>query len=367
VIFNTVLEVDKVETRLLELPFYKKFTSSKASKQTRKIVIVKIYSGRHSGYGECQALEEPIYSDETPESCFEIISSKISKILLNSQTSCKEFIQTQVAGPMTIAGVEMALLDLSLKTNSQSLSEALSVDKQQVPAGAVVGIGSDVVEQCIALSSQGYKRLKIKIEPGFDIKPISNIQDAIDGTQIDVDGNGSYDNSTVSNLLELAKIGVTCFEQPFDASDFNSAKSFLKLLKPNQFVVADEAATSLEAVKNLINQHAANAISIKPARFGGIQRTIEVIDYCVENSVALTAGGMLETGLGRSVISTIAALDGFALTGDITPASHWFRSQPWPDLKILDGSIKIPKVEGLCGEPDETLLEQFTIRKKITP
>ncbi len=80
------------------------------------------------------------------------------------------------------------------------------------------------------------------------------------------------------------------------------------------------------------------------------------------NNVGASVGGMLECGLGRHALAAIGALDGFSITGDLSPASQWLSEDPWPDIEMVGPDIVVPTTPGVAPPPDQAVLERLTLR-----
>jgi O-succinylbenzoate synthase len=116
-------------------------------------------------------------------------------------------------------------------------------------------------------------------------------------------------------------------------------------------------------VEHLRQAGAVSGVSIKPSRLGGLLPARDLHDGCVEMGLPATAGGMLETGLGRHALAALASLPGFTLTGDLSPAGRWLAADPWPDLEMGAGQIRVPTTPGVAPSPDPELIDRYTAKR----
>ena len=152
--------------------------------------------------------------------------------------------------------------------------------------------------------------------------------------------------------------GVTAIEQPFAPGLVGPAANLVD--RSSVPIVADESATSVRIVDELHRARALSGVSIKPSRLGGVLAATVMHDRCLDWDLAATAGGMVESGLGRHALAAVAALPGFTLIGDLSPSRRWLAADPWPDLSMVDGAIEVPSAPGVAPDPDPDVLERYS-------
>ena len=326
--------------------------------------MVQIDTDGGQGWGECSALTEPTYTEEFAAGAFAILDEELAPRLLGHRLDAPAVLPrlSMVTGnPMAKAALEMALLDAELTATGRSLAAHLGARTTSVIAGAAVGLGlpEAVAERVAALAEEGYGRVKLKIEPGQDVEPLDAVLALGLGIEIQLDGNGSYGAEHFEHLCDIAASGVAAIEQPFPPGLVGPAANLVD--RSSVPIVADEGATSLRTIGELHRARALSGVSIKPPRLGGILAAVEIHDRCLDWDLAATAGGMVETGLGRHALAATAALPGFTLTGDLSPSRRWLAADPWPDLSMVDGVIEVPSNPGVAPDPDPDLLERYSI------
>lgn len=313
----------------------------------RDLVFVRATDGDGVvGWGECSALNARNYNNEWARGAFGLLTSG--------------FPVSRDEQPMAFAGLEMAELDLALKRNGLSLADHLGVARPRVTAGAVVGLGTpaETVDRVDSLVTNGYQRVKLKVTRGNVVGPVEHIRQQFPKLELQVDANGSLGAPDMADLVRLAEFGVTVIEQPFAVDDHEAT-----------YQLRDSTSTPVfadEAVRNLDDAQSRpwfDGLVIKPGPSGGVKATLELVAYASEKGMALSAGGMLESGLGRHYLAAIAALDAFSVTGDLSPAGRWLAADPWCDLEMRDGQIAVPNGPGVAPGPDEDALERFTVAR----
>ena len=228
---------------------------------------------------------------------------------------------------MAKAALEMAVLDAELRLAGVSLASFLGGVTDAVTPGVAVGIMNSVGEllDCVsAYLEAGYKRIKLKVQPGWDLVPVEAVRDRFGADlMLQVDANSAYRRSDIGHLAQLDRFSLLLIEQPFDEDDLiGHAQLANRIATP---VCLDESIVSAQTAATAISLGACSVVNIKAGRVGGYLEARAVHDVCVAEKVPVWCGGMLETGLGRAANLALASLPGFSLPGDISASDRYFR------------------------------------------
>ncbi len=361
----------RLEVRQLKLPVRATLAAShdESPDHFRLLTVVRLEStDGHVGWGECSALNRVGYSSESSDTAFDLLSGDNRLDLDEAGTA--------LAGeaPMAVAALEMAEFDLRLRANGVPLAEYLGVERSHVAAGAAVPLGA--VEEVVRISRDlfhdGFGRLKLKIVPQnrTGVAPaafVAAVREACDGVEVHVDGNGSFDRSTIGEIHDVVDAGAAIVEQPFAVNDISPSA---ELVSAGVAVLADEGATNAVAIKRLVAIGACAGVVIKSSRLGGLYEAFELMSWCDSEGIAVAAGGMQESGLGRHALAVTAAHDAASIIGDVGPARRWLAEDPWPDIKLTAGNIEVPNEPGVAPLPDLGVLDRHTVRmshREFTP
>ncbi len=345
----------RIEVRLLSLPTLRTLGTAHDNDPAieRQLVVIGIESADGVlGWGECSALNAPTYTHEWAEDSFERLASWAEG---GDAPNAADV-------PMTAAAIEMATLDAELRSTGQSLASSIGATASRVMAGATIGLGPigrsvDLARQLVDL---GYRKLKVKIDPHQVDDVAHALSHELTDIELHVDANGSLDESHLMALSGLTWHGVTAIEQPFAVDRPDLAVELM--LGTEATIITDEGAPTLRDAERLLAASAVQAVAIKPPRLGGIAAAVELVEWCRRSDVGVSIGGMLECGLGRHALTAIAALDGFTVTGDLSPARQWLAADPWPDVVMANGAVLVPAGSGVAPLPDVELLDRLTRR-----
>jgi O-succinylbenzoate synthase len=264
---------------------------------------------------------------------------------------------------MAKAALEMAVLDAELRATDRSFGALLGVTRTSVPSGVSVGIHGSVDELLAAVEgylADGYVRIKLKIEPGWDLEPVAAVRRLIgDDVPLQVDANTAYRREDVDHLCRLDEFGLLLIEQPLPEDDLLGHAVLARAAATP--VCLDETITSATVARDAIELGACEVVNIKPGRVGGYLEARRIHDLCRELGVPVWCGGMLETGIGRAANVALAALDGFTVTGDISAARRfWARDIVREPVDIVDGHVAVPGGPGFGFEIDTEFLDSVT-------
>lgn len=360
-------DIARVEVRLLHLPTRRSLTTAHDAQPApdRHLVVVGVEQRDGAvGWGECSALNAPTYTAEWAADSFVRLSAWAAGGSSPDPT----------AHPMTFAAIEMAMTDVSLRSQGLSLAESLGASRTRVRAGATIGLQpvDASVTTARELVDLGYRKLKVKIDPSQVDDVAHELTHVFEGSddgpvEVHVDANGSLGKEHLMGLLGLTWHGVSAIEQPFPIDRPDLAAELL--LGTEALVIADEAATTVDDAQTLLDAGALRGVAIKPPRVGGFAAALEMLAWCRANNVGASLGGMLECGLGRHALASFGSLDGFTITGDLSPAAQWLTADPWPDIEMVGPDIVVPAQAGVAPLPDQELLDRLTSRRtaKVKP
>jgi len=357
-----------VELRRVAMPLVSPFRSSLGTEAVREALVVRIEGDDGEGWGECVAGSDPRYSAEYVDEAWLTLERYLAPRLLARKDLSAEDVQPLLAAfkghRMAKAALEMAVLDAQLRAAGVSLAGFLGGVTDSVTPGVAVGIMSSTGELLEAVSEYlgaGYRRVKLKIEPGWDLEPVRAVRERFgNDLMLQVDANGAYRRSDADCLARLDPFSLLLIEQPLHEDDLiGHAQLAARLETP---VCLDESIVSAQSAATAISLGACSVVNIKAGRVGGYLEARAVHDVCVASSVPVWCGGMLETGLGRAANLALASLPGFTLPGDISASDRYFRRDITPPFLIEDGTIRVPTGPGLGVEVLVPVLEGLTIQ-----
>ena len=264
---------------------------------------------------------------------------------------------------MAKATVEGAIWDLYAKRNQLTLAQALGGTAEKIEVGISIGIQQnveDLIELVRGYVAEGYKRMKVKIKPGFDVDVIQALREAFPHVPLMADANSAYTLDDIDVLKQLDEFNLTMIEQPFASDDIIDHAKLQKELKTP--ICLDESIHSLEDTRKAIELGSTKIINIKIGRVGGLTEAKKIHDYCMENDIPVWCGGMLESGIGRAHNVALTTLPNFILPGDTAGSSrYWEEDVITPEVVVEDGYITVPTSYGIGYEPNIEAMDRYTV------
>jgi O-succinylbenzoate synthase len=209
----------------------------------------------------------------------------------------------------------------------------------------------------------GYRRIKLKIEPGWDIEAVKYIRNLYPDIPLQVDANQAYSRNDGKHLAKLDEFNLLLIEQPLDEHDILGHALLAKEVKTA--ICLDESIISLQSAEDALALKATTIINIKPGRVGGYLESVKIHDLCLKNKIPVWCGGMLETGIGRAANLALAALPGFTLPGDTSASARYFKQDVTTPFVMDDGYLTVPTGPGIGVEPDLDFLDEITTAKEL--
>ena len=365
------MKLQEFELRTIHLPLVRPFRTSFGTQTSREVLMVKVTNeNRTVGWAECVAMSEPLYSPEYVIGCLDLMKRFLIPALREKSSIAAEdvpvLLKPFLGGQMAKAALETAILDAQLRDQNISLAKYLGATKSKVECGVSVGIANDLaalVEEVKSYVDAGYRRIKLKIEPGWDYEAVKTIRQIYPDIPLQVDANQAYSRSDGKLLANLDEFNLLLIEQPLDEHDILGHAMLAKEVKTP--ICLDESIISLQSAQDALALEATTVINIKPGRVGGYIESKKIHDLCVDKKIPVWCGGMLETGIGRAANLALAALPGFTLPGDTSASSRYFKQDVTTPFVMEDGYLTVPTGPGIGVEPDLDFLEEITTAKEL--
>jgi O-succinylbenzoate synthase len=357
------MPIDRVELYELTLPLLEPFIISGGMMVERRSLVVVLHDTEgHRGYGESPPFELPFYSEETLASARYMLEQVLIPRLLESEAespeAVDEIMRRGVRGnPFARAALETAAWDLEAARRgvglARLLAERLCVEPTStVPCGVALGIPPDRsldtlrrwIEDAI---SRGYRRVKIKIAPGWDRSAVQAATEAMAGSDLPltVDANGAYEwPEHEANLRAVDAAEPLYIEQPLAPDELmGHARLTRDLLTP---VCVDESLRDARAARQIAELDGPRVWNVKVHRVGGLSEVTRIYAVARTFGAKLWAGTMPESGIGSQAALAAAALPGFVYPSDLEPSARWFG----PDGDVIqlimngEGRMDVPSV-----------------------
>jgi o-succinylbenzoate synthase len=365
------MKIDKISLTLVCIPLTEPFKISNGEITDKHGIIVGVHSEGLVGYGEASPMSGSFYSEETPESTWDcIVDELIPGILSGHPESIEEVnaVMDFVPGNMFAkAGIETAFWDLAAQKEDVPLYKYLGGKRNSVESGLAVGIVPTIdyllqsIEQHL---DEGYKRLKIKVQPGWDIKPLTAIRKKFGSLPLMVDANCAYTQSDLDHLRSWDDFDLMMIEQPLPKDDLEGHAKLQAMSRTP--ICLDEGAKDVATVQKAIALKSCKIVNIKIQRVGGLLNAKRIHDLCAQAGIPVWGGTMPELGIGGAQTIHLATLDNFGYPTDVESSKRWFTDDIIdPLIEVHDGMITLPNGNGNGYALNMAVVSRHKIREQV--
>ena len=362
--------VKRITLHHVRVPLGEPFRISNGVVAEKEAILIEVETDDGAtGWGEASPMSGPFYSADTPESAWAALSEKLIPLVLNERViDAPRFFERlrEVPGEaFAKAGLEGALWDahaLGLKTPLHNLFEA---DARPVSSGVAIGIydtASELLRRVERYVGEGYRRVKIKIQPGWDTEPVAAVRARFPDVPLMVDANAAYTLDDVPMFRRLDTYGLMMIEQPLARDAYDEAAELQRHLARTP-LCADESAESIDALEAIITKRAARIINIKVQRVGGLSEARLMLRRAREAGLKCWVGTMPELGIASAQGLHFAMLDGLSFPTDIEASARWYTDDLIePAIEIdKNGFIHVPAGAGSGFRVNRAKVERYAI------
>ncbi len=351
------ITIKSIHLHTIALPYVEPLRTSFGEEPFKAAVLVEVITEEGiTGWGEASVEIEPGYGAETVATGEHILRNFVVPRLvgqtIHNPMDVPGLLKMVRGNHHAKSGAEAAIWDALARTNDLRLVDYFASFTAHTPrSAATVGVSIGIqpsLEATIAIIQkrvdQGYKRVKLKIKPGWDVALARGVRSAFPEVMLMLDANSAYTLADADHLKQLDAFNLLMIEQPLAHDDIYEHGK-LHLQTP---ICLDESIKNANDLRLALEVGAIDILNLKPARVGGYAESLKIYAICVENALPLWIGGMLETGIGRAMNVAFAALPGVTLPCDISATDRYFNpdiTEP-PFTLNADSTISVPEGVG---------------------
>ena len=366
------MRIEKAVLRQMKLAFKTGFRTSFGNSVVKDFLVVELQDkeGR-SGFGECSAFMRPWYNEETTVGARYVIGEFLIPALLEAEdvASPEEFFDATNwirRNRMARSAVDCALWDLWSREQGLPEWKALGGTKSEIESGVSLGIEAtpaDLLRKVEHYRAQGYRRVKCKIRPGFDIEYLRAVRREFGDIMLMADANSAYTLADIDLFKAMDDLNLLMIEQPLACDDIvDHAKLQAAIRTP---VCLDESVDSTEDARRAIELGSCKIINIKVARVGGVTESRRLQALAAKHGVGCWCGGMVDAGIARGHNIAVATLPNYIYPNDIPSSDRYYADDIVTPSTFIDANAKIqaPDRPGTGFEPAWDVIEKHTVQK----
>jgi o-succinylbenzoate synthase len=364
------MKLESAELRVVRLPLKFRFETSMGVETERVFPLLRLRSGDLEGLAEGVMDDKlPLFREETVQSAMTFLKEMLPRLIgrdFANPEALEKMLEPYRGNYMAKGVIEMAFWDLWARHLGQPLHCLLGGVRAAIPVGVSIGIQKDIastLEQVSIHVSQGYKRVKLKIKPGWDLTPVAAVRAQFPGINLTVDANSAYSLSDARVFQALDELKLDYIEQPLAWDDIHDHAKLQHLITTP--LCLDESISSAFDTRKALESGACRVINIKVGRVGGHLEARRVHDVAQAFGAPVWCGGMLESGIGRAHNIQLSALANFTKPGDTSSASRYWETDIINEaLEVENGLMPIPAGAGIGVSLNEKFLETVTRHKQ---
>ena len=349
-----MLSIQRAEVFVVRLPLKFRFETSFGVQTAKTIPLLALHTEAGLvGLGEGVMEDAPQFREETVTGALYLLRDLLLPAVLGQPFLNPQHLMARLSGlrgnPMAKAMLEGAVWDVWARQLGVPLCALLGGVREQVAVGVSLGIQASEAQTVQAVEShlsQGYRRIKLKIKPGWDAVPVRAVREAFPDIHLTVDANSAYGLEDTRLFQTLDAFNLDYIEQPLAFDDLlDHAALQARIQTP---LCLDESIVSAATARKALQMDAGRVINVKQGRVGGVAEALRVHDVAQAFGAPLWCGGMLESGVGRALNIHLSTLPGFSKPGDTASASrYWATDVIHEPLEMQNGFQAVPSGPGL--------------------
>jgi O-succinylbenzoate synthase len=360
----------------IRLPLKEPFRISSGVVSERRICLLELVDRDGTiTWAECVAGEDPNYSPETIDTAWyamqQWLMPRVIGVDIEHPDQVFGILDRNIRGHnMAKAAIEMGCWAMAAQQRGISLSKMLGGTRDRVPTGISIGIQGNpkaLAQRARAAYEQGYRKIKMKIEPRSDIEFVRAVREELGpSVHLMADANSAYTAADFDHLAQLDRFNLIMIEQPLGRDDLRQHAELQRRMKTP--ICLDESITDVARAEDMIAMKSGRIVNIKPGRVGGFSIAKRIHDVCEQSGIPVWCGGMLESGVGRAHNVALASLPNFSLPGDLSPSSrYWAQDIVTPEWTMdAEGMVHVPlAVPGIGVEVNRDRIDDLTVRRQV--
>jgi len=365
------MKIEAVTLREIHMPLVHFFETSFGRTYSRRILLVTVHCEGVDGWGEPVVGEDPFYSSEWIESAWPTLVHYLIPSLLGkkieSARECPSLFAKVSGHRMAKAGLEDALWEAEALQKGQPLWKLLGGTRSEIPCGVSIGIQDSVEQLLEKIQTEldaGYRRIKVKVKPGWDLNILERIRSRWADITLSCDANSAYTLDNLEHLRKFDQFNLLMIEQPLWNDEIYYHATLQKQLRTA--ICLDESIVSARSAAFALDIGACRIINMKVGRVGGFSEALAIHDLCQAQKIPMWCGGMLETGIGRAQNIALSTLANFSLPGDVSASKrYWKEDIIDPEVEVSpQGTITVTDKPGTGYRIKPDLIEKLTVRKQ---
>jgi O-succinylbenzoate synthase len=276
----------------------------------RSRLFLRLDHNGHFGYGEVAPQPFTLNGDPGFDEVLRAVQVSLARLdgVAKREASLPSWSRVARLGaatpPSNVASalIEMALLDLELRTAGISISDVW-FERFSTPRQATFSLLDDETGWLV---NDDVERVRVKSAPGpLSARALERLSQLSVPVLLDYNCSANSDDDVLDQVRQIRDVAsIAAVEQPFDVGNLiDHARLAARLDVP---LSIDEGVRSLRDLTQITNYEAATMICVKPARVGGLANARTIIEKAGQRGLTAYLGGFFESPYARHVHESFA-------------------------------------------------------------
>lgn len=363
------MRLSMVRLHWVRVPLHEPFRIASGEIAVKDAILIELVGDGSVGWGEASPMSGYFYSSETPEGTWEFLTKRLIPSFLEQPEldpcRCHARLMEFPGEPFAKAGLEGAVWHFRAGYEAKPLWTLLGGQNRPIASGAAIGLMPTIrvlLDRVERFLREGYRRIKIKIEPGSDVELVRKVRDRFGDIPLMVDANAAYRLEDWPIFKELDSFRLMMIEQPLAREALEEHADLQRRLRTP--ICLDESADGLESIESIIRLGSAQILNIKVQRLGGLWPARQAHDAAQAAAIPCWLGTMPELGIASAQGLHLATLPNFLYPSDVEASMRWFVDDIIaPPIEVMgDGYVHLPDGPGMGYRADPEKIERRRIR-----
>ncbi len=268
----------------------------------------------------------------------------------------------------TKCAIDLALHDLKARLLGLSVADLLGgAARSRIALSRSISVMPDpqLVDSAVRLADQGYRLLTLKGTGDWkaNITTFERVRSAVPGfVGLEIDPNQAWQpKDAIAVDAALAPLGLECIEQPCAWWDLEGMQRVTQ--RAQSRIAADESVLSAPDVIRVARMGAADMVTLKLAKSGGIRHTAQMVDAAIHAGLSCNVGSKHPLGVGAAAILHFAAA--YPTVGEFlgygSALERFVGDVINETLVVEDGEAWLPAGPGLGVSLDHDALARYVV------
>jgi len=365
------LRLDSIDLNHVQIPLQAPLQADASGVLVKDSVVLTLQTSRGTGWGEASIPIDPEKrEDQTVDACWEDLCDRlVPAVLAEGNVEVEGFADILNRAAETTcakAGLEMAVWHAAAMARDVPLYALMGGVGRPIPSGLSIDAFPSTVDALLAHVEQhlgdGYRQVKIRIRPDWDIEPVARIRQQWPDLPLVVDAGGSYRADHIGTFRNLDKYGLAAIEQPLPSDSLAELAQLQAVLDAP--ICLDASRMDVSLIRDVAKRQAARIVSVNIQRAGGLTEALQRREVACKTGLTCWVAATPDLGIGAAAGLHVATLDGFDHPTEVGSASRWFADDLLEPPIVVDagGYLHLPDGAGFGYRPNREKVEKYTIR-----